>query len=136
MATTRLIIVVDDEPGLARAVVRYIRQHIPQTTDLAVCQVRAFDHPQSVLDLLGTIGPNVSVFLITDGHMPCLNGDELILALRERYPEAVRDAFITSCHQMFGELAKPLRVEFLQGKAPDPEYWPRVKEAIEAFLAT
>ncbi len=136
MAKKRLLIIVDDEPGLARGIARYIRRFIPQAADPAVCQVQACEHPRAALELIRSSGPDVSVFLISDGHMPFLNGDEFILELRARHPDALQFACITSGHGVFGELAKAIGVEFMHGKAVDQEHWPRIKQAIEAFLAT
>ncbi|OGL74524.1 hypothetical protein A3E39_00695 [Candidatus Uhrbacteria bacterium RIFCSPHIGHO2_12_FULL_60_25] len=135
MAKTRLLIIVDDEPGLARGIARYIRQFIPRSNDPAVCRVQPCEHPKAALELIRSSGHDASVFLITDGHMPYLNGDEFILELRAKHPDALRYTCITSCHRVFDELAKGIGVEFMYGKAVDQVHWPRIKKAIEDFLA-
>jgi len=75
------VLFVDDERLVLRSLERLVRAHYPGW------ELRSASCPVRALQDLGEFAADV---LITDLSMPKMNGIELLLIVRERYPEIAR----------------------------------------------
>jgi thioredoxin reductase (NADPH) len=82
-----IMLTVDDDPGVSRAIARDLRQHYSQDY-----RIRRAESGQEALDTLSELklrGDRVGVML-ADHRMPQMNGVEFLERARELYPEARR----------------------------------------------
>lgn len=82
-----IMLTVDDDPGVSRAIARDLRQHYSQDY-----RIRRAESGQEALDTLSELklrGDRVGLML-ADHRMPQMNGVEFLERARELYPEARR----------------------------------------------
>jgi thioredoxin reductase (NADPH) len=82
-----ILLTVDDDPGVSRAIARDLRQHYSEEY-----RIRRAESGQEALDTLSELklrGDRVGL-LLADHRMPEMNGVEFLERARELYPEARR----------------------------------------------
>ncbi|HEX6477040.1 MAG TPA: response regulator, partial [Acidimicrobiales bacterium] len=82
-----ILLTVDDDPGVSRAIARDLRQHYSEDY-----RIRRAQSGQEALDTLSELklrGDRVGL-LLADHRMPQMNGVEFLERARELYPEARR----------------------------------------------
>lgn len=73
------VLVVDDDKMVGSALARILRRN--------GFDAQAIDTPDAALDLVASFAPDA---IVADANMPAMSGIELLAAVRERRPEAVR----------------------------------------------
>lgn len=115
---TKSIVLVDDEKS-------YTDLLSAMLADALDCPVHAFSRPTEALKALPAINPGV---VVTDFHMPQLNGFEFI---RQATPLVPRTAFVMiTGHNMTNLEDEMARLVGLKGFLPKPFGWRKLADEI------
>lgn len=114
----RAVVLVDDEKSYTELITQMLADNLD-------CPVHAFTHPRDALRALPTLAPAV---IVTDYHMPQLNGIEFIRAAAPLVPRA---AFVMiTGHNLSSEENILARLPALKGFLPKPFGWRKLADEI------
>lgn len=116
---TKSIVIVDDELSYVEALAELLTRHLD-------CPVHLFKNPREAVAALPGLNPGV---IVTDYHMPQLNGVEFIREAAPRVPDSV---FLMMSGQNVAEFEPGLAsLAPLKGLLAKPFGWKRLAEEIQ-----
>lgn len=127
----KTVLIVDDEPALARALVRMVGR-IPGIEECTL--LHTHDPKDAVIMALSQ--PSKTFFLITDTNMPGMTGDQLIRELRSHLGDRLRRAILASGNIENQARAKEVGADHFLSKPFSHDDWEPVQRMLEAFIAS
>lgn len=131
MDRKKVVLIVDDEPALARALVRMVGR----TPGIEECTLLHTQDPKEAV-IMALSQPHKTFFLITDTNMPGMTGDELIRELRGHLGDRLRRVVLASGMVENEARAKEVGADHFLCKPFTPEDWESVRRMLEAFIAS
>lgn len=133
----KILMLVDDEQLMLRAMIRHLQRAFPM--DANNYALLAFDDAASAL-MIARANPQSVYFVITDGHMPGMDGMDFVRLLMQDLGGQVRFCYLCTNDEEFANEATvafeafSIRAQAVHGKLVMAKEWPDILERIRSFL--